>query len=82
MKKDIYPFNCNNDALNWLHGATYFSFIDLHSGYWQIAVDDMGCEKTAFVMRDGLHQFKVMPYNLRNILATFNCGMDSYLWGN
>lgn len=53
-KKDSYPLPRIDDALDCLHGAAYFSSIDLRSGYWQIAVDPMDREKTAFVTPDGL----------------------------
>lgn len=80
-KKDVYPLPRIDDALDCLHGASYFSSIDLRSGYWQIAVDDKDREKTAFVTPDGLYQFKVMPFGLCNAPATFERMMDSLLRG-
>ena len=80
-KKDVYPLPRIDDALDCLHGAKYFSSIDLRSGYWQIAVDDMDREKTAFVTPDGLYQFKVMPFGLCNAPATFERMMDTLLRG-
>lgn len=78
-KRDVYPLPRIDDALDCLHGATYFSSIDLRSGYWQIAVDDLDREKTAFVTPDGLYQFKVMPFGLCNAPATFERMMDTLL---
>lgn len=80
-KKDVYPLPRIDDALDCLHGAQYFSSIDLRSGYWQIAVDDMDREKTAFITPDGLYQFKVMPFGLCNAPATFERMMDALLHG-
>lgn len=68
-------------TLDCLYGAAYFSTIDLRSGYWQIAVDEMDREKIAFVTPDGLYQFKVMPFGLCNAPATFERMMDSLLQG-
>lgn len=80
-KKDVYPLPRIDDALDCLHGARYFSSIDLRSGYWQIAVDEQDREKTAFVTPDGLYQFRVMPFGLCNAPATFERMMDSLLRG-
>lgn len=80
-KKDVYPLPRIDDALDCLHGANYFSSIDLRSGYWQISVDERDREKTAFVTPDGLYQFKVMPFGLCNAPATFERMMDSLLQG-
>ena len=57
-KKDVYPLPRIDDALDCLHGASYFTSLDLRSGYWQISVDERDREKTAFKTPDGLFQFK------------------------
>lgn len=80
-KKDVYPLPRIDDALDCLHCTKYFSSIDLRSGYWQIAVEDMDREKTAFITPDGLYQFKVMPFGLCNAPATFERMMDALLQG-
>lgn len=80
-KKDVYPLPRIDDALDSLHGAQYFSSIDVRSGYWLITVDDMDREKTAFITPDGLYQFKVMPFGLCNAPATFERMIDSLLHG-
>lgn len=78
-KKDVYPLPCIKDALNRRHGATYFSSIELRSGYSQIAVEDMDREKTAFLTPDGLYRFRVMPFGLCNAPATFEHMMNTLL---
>ncbi|GBM29473.1 Retrovirus-related Pol polyprotein from transposon 17.6 [Araneus ventricosus] len=55
--------------------------MDLKSGYWQIEVDGKDREKTVFVTTDGLSEFKVMPFGLCNVPATFERMMDTVLRG-
>ncbi|GBM44275.1 Transposon Ty3-I Gag-Pol polyprotein [Araneus ventricosus] len=38
--------------------------MDLYTGYWQIELDEVDREKTAFVTSEGLYEFKVMPFGL------------------
>lgn len=44
-KKDVYPLPRIDDSLDRLRHATFFSSIDLRSGYWQIEVDERDREK-------------------------------------
>lgn len=80
-KKDVYPLPRIDDAIDCLHSASYFSSVDLRSGYWQIPMHAADKEKTAFVTPDGLYEFNVMPFGLCNAPATFERFMDSILRG-
>ncbi|UYV61758.1 hypothetical protein LAZ67_1006359, partial [Cordylochernes scorpioides] len=71
----------NDDVLDSLTGAKFFSSMDLRTGYWQIEIDEEDREKTAFITPDGLYEFRVMPFGLCNAPATFERMMDKLLAG-
>ena len=57
--------------LDQLGSAKYFSAFNLASGYWQIRAHSVSQEKTAFTTPQGLFQFLVMPFGLKNVPAVF-----------
>ena len=61
------------------YGATIFTTLDLAAAYWQIMLRDKDKAKTAFLTRNGQYQFRVMPFSLNNILATFQKLMNKIL---
>ena len=70
-KKDSYPIPRNEDVFEELHGSTYFTSLDMASGYWQIPIKESDREKTAFVVKRGLYEWNVMPFGLTNAPGTF-----------
>ena len=47
------------------------SFMDAFSGYNQIRMDESDQEKTSFITSQGLFCYKVMPFGLKNVGATY-----------
>ena len=69
--KDAYPLPRIDDTLDMLAGKKWFSTLDLASGYWQVSLSPEARCKTAFATHSGLFQFRVMPFGLCNVPATF-----------
>ncbi|MCO5579131.1 hypothetical protein L7F22_032983 [Adiantum nelumboides] len=78
--KNRFPVPRVKDLFDKLQGSTYFSRIDLKSGYHQTRIVDEELVKTAFRTTFGLMPFglanTLMPFGLANTLATFNRMME------
>ncbi|GBG62811.1 hypothetical protein CBR_g32394 [Chara braunii] len=68
--KNREPLPRIDELLDRVQGCRYFSKIDLKSGYHQDQ------HKTSFQTRYGLYEFVVMPFDLCNVLGTFQHAMN------
>jgi hypothetical protein len=60
-----FPTPRCDDAVRGIRG-NYFITKDLDCGYWQVKLDKMSQEKTAFYVPDGKKHWKVMPMGATN----------------
>ena len=78
--KDGYSLPRIEDTLDCLHGAVWFSTLDLKSGYWQVELEGEAKPLTAFTVGPlGFWECEHMPFGLTNAPATFQRLMESCL---
>jgi len=79
--KANYPLPRVDACHDSLGGNTYFSSLDMRSGYWQVPVREEDIDKTCFVTRRGIFGFRVLPFGLCNAPSTFQRLVDMALAG-
>jgi len=78
---DRYPIPFLQDCVQFLHGATIFSTIDLVRAYQQIPVREEDIPKTVIITPFGLYEFPFMTFGLRNAAQTFQRFIDEVVRG-
>lgn len=59
------------DCIDKLGKASYAKKFDLLKGFWQVPLTERTKEISVFVTAEGLYQYKVMPFGMKNSLSTF-----------
>ena len=77
----LYPLPKIDEMFSKLGGATIFSTVDLHSGYYHIGLTRESKAKSAFVVPMGKWQFKRTPFGLSQAPAYFQLLIDKILMG-
>ena len=77
---DAYAMPRLEDVLDCLHGARYFSVLDMKSGYHQIEMEEDHKQYTAFTAGPlGFFEWNRMPFGLTNAPATYQRMMETML---
>ena len=78
-KTDTFPIPRIDDCIDNIGHAKYVTKFDLLKEFWQIPMTDNAKEISAFVIPDGLFQYKVMPFGMKNSPATFQRLVNSLI---
>ncbi|CAM5155385.1 unnamed protein product [Natator depressus] len=80
-RPENYPMPRTDELLEKVGHAQFISTLDLAKGYWQVPFDDPAKERSAFITHVGLYEFKVLPFGLQNVPATFQRLVNNLLAG-
>jgi hypothetical protein len=70
-KSNQYPLPLQGDLLKKVKDAKIFSKLDLRVGYNNIRIKEGDEWKTAFRTKEGLFEYRVMPFGLKMAPAAF-----------
>ncbi|XP_063841016.1 uncharacterized protein LOC135089382 [Scylla paramamosain] len=80
-KPDAYPIPRVDDCIDHVGSANFITKIDLLKGYWQVGLTERAKAISAFATMDGLYQYKVLPFGMKNSGSSFQRLMNRVLKG-
>ena len=78
-RKDSYPLPNIQFIFDSIGKSSWFSTMDLLSGFWQVMIKPEHRHKTAVITSRGLYEYVVMAFGLCNAPATFQRLMDAVI---
>ncbi|MCO5575355.1 hypothetical protein L7F22_029155 [Adiantum nelumboides] len=75
-KRDHFPLPFQDEILNEVAGHEKYTVCDGYSGYFQIRIAEEDQKKTTFITPWGCYAFRVMPFGMTNVPATFQRFMN------
>ena len=70
-KSDSFPIPRIDDCIDKIGRAKYVTKFELLKGFYQVPLTDRAKEISAFVTADGLYQYKVTPFGMKNSWQPF-----------
>ena len=77
---DTFPIPRIDDCIDNIGQAKYVTKFDLLKAFWQIPLTNREKEISAFATSDGVYQYKVMPFAMKNSPATFQHLVNSLIF--
>ena len=80
-RADSYPMPRIEDCIDQVGKAKYVTTFDLLKGYWQIPLTERAKKLSAFMTPKGLYQYRVKPFGMQNMPATFQRMINQIVGG-
>ncbi len=77
IRRDAFPMPLVDNVISQLGKSTWFTALDLQSGFWQIRMAPEDVKKTVLITKTGLYDWTVMPFGLKNATSTFTRTMST-----
>jgi len=78
--KNKYPLLLISELVSQLHGARYFTKLDVHWGFNNVRIKPRDEWKVVFQTNRGLFEPLVMFFGMTNSPATFQTMMNNIFW--